>query len=142
MLALIQNTNTSTPSELGSRKNHLRLVPDIQEDSQVRADLRIVVTSVIGLIALVVLLLSLRTAQYNNSANVNVLGESNTFEVADGLVYTVAEGDSLWAIADHYSDGDPRELVYEISELNGGERIWPGQKLVVPVSVESFVVAK
>ena len=64
-----------------------------------------------------------------------VLGGSATAGTRPRTV-TVRSGDTLWAIAQRYSepDGDVRALVYEISELNGvsAGAIQPGQSLQVP----------
>lgn len=51
--------------------------------------------------------------------------------------YTVAPGDTLWAIATPHAKGrDVRELIYEIGQVNnlGSRPIQPGQVLVIPVS--------
>lgn len=49
---------------------------------------------------------------------------------------TVEAGDTLWTIAEEYSDGktDIRKLIYEISNLNNLEtsNISVGQKLLIP----------
>ena len=48
---------------------------------------------------------------------------------------TVAQGDSLWNIAQRLApDSDPRGVIQEIQQLNGlpGTLIHPGQVLVVP----------
>lgn len=48
----------------------------------------------------------------------------------------VSEGDSLWSLAQSYSEDreDVRKKVYEICELNGIENsvIFPGQQLMIP----------
>ncbi|MBD0330227.1 MAG: LysM peptidoglycan-binding domain-containing protein [Thermoleophilia bacterium] len=48
--------------------------------------------------------------------------------------YVVRSGDTLWAIADRFYAGDPREGVWRLREQNGLEDglIHPGQQLAVP----------
>jgi nucleoid-associated protein YgaU len=49
--------------------------------------------------------------------------------------YTVRPGDTLWSISSEYTDGDPRELIYEIEKLNDTTAdIRPGQVLKIPAS--------
>lgn len=55
---------------------------------------------------------------------------------APPLRYAVAPGDTLWAIADAHSDGDPRAMVGEIRQLNGLDDplIMTGQILLLPAT--------
>jgi len=47
-------------------------------------------------------------------------------------IHTVQNGETLWDIAVEY-EGDPRDAIYEIKEINGLENalIYPGQDLYV-----------
>jgi LysM repeat protein len=50
-------------------------------------------------------------------------------------IYTVQPNDTLWKIAEGYTDGDPRELIYQIKQLNNiGSVIQPGQELKIPAN--------
>jgi LysM repeat protein len=53
---------------------------------------------------------------------------------ADTAVHVVEPGDTLWGIASSTGEGDPRDLVVAIMQLNDldGSTIFPGQELVVP----------
>ena len=59
---------------------------------------------------------------------------------ADSVEYRVRSGDTLWDIAIERgpAEGDPREIVHRIQELNGldGAVIQPGQVLEIPVGGE------
>ena len=47
-------------------------------------------------------------------------------------IYIVAPGDTLWSIATAIdSDGDPRDTVDRLAQLNGGSSIYVGQRLVL-----------
>jgi nucleoid-associated protein YgaU len=50
--------------------------------------------------------------------------------------YVVQPGDTLWAIAEGISDGDPRDAVGAIEELNhlDGATIQAGQTLLLPAA--------
>ena len=50
------------------------------------------------------------------------------------IKYVVEGGDTLWTIASHYRpDADPREIVWEIQQVNGCTPvIYPGQTILVP----------
>lgn len=50
--------------------------------------------------------------------------------------YVVQPGDSLWVIAQRISDGDPRDTVGAIEDLNqlDGATIQAGQTLLLPAS--------
>ena len=50
---------------------------------------------------------------------------------------TVADGESLWSIAESVSpQGDPREVIAEIMRLNGldDSTVQPGQRLALPAN--------
>ena len=51
-----------------------------------------------------------------------------------GLAYRVKAGDTLWSIAVRHYDGDPRQGVWRLREVNGiqGSSLQPGQVLRVP----------
>lgn len=54
--------------------------------------------------------------------------------------HVVAEGETLWEIADQYSEGqDLRRVVAAIMKYNGLESpvIWPGQVLKIPPGLQS-----
>lgn len=49
--------------------------------------------------------------------------------------YIVHPGDTLWDIAEQYTNGaDPRELIYEIQVYNGiNADIRPGEEIKIPI---------
>ncbi len=47
--------------------------------------------------------------------------------------YTVQQGDTLWSIASSLTDGNLRNYVDELVDLNGGASIDIGQRLVLPI---------
>lgn len=53
---------------------------------------------------------------------------------------TVCEGDSIWSIADAYTDEseDIRKVIHNIRELNGLEDavVYPGDTLLIPLEVK------
>ena len=51
-------------------------------------------------------------------------------------VYAVQSGDTLWSIAAAHTDGDPRELVAQVRELNdlSTTLLQPGQTLLLPTT--------
>ena len=55
----------------------------------------------------------------------------------DVCEFTVSEGDSLWEIAEVYTDDsvDIREYIREIKELNGMEtaELMPGDVIIIPI---------
>lgn len=62
---------------------------------------------------------------------------------------TVHTGDTMWAIADHWTEQgeDVREVIYRICEANAlsNTNLQPGQKLLVPVRtqfVDQLMVAE
>jgi LysM repeat protein len=58
-------------------------------------------------------------------------------------VYIVQPGDTLWSIAHQYIDGDPRELIYYIQEINNVTPILQlGQELKIPVKKEDRINGK
>lgn len=63
----------------------------------------------------------------------DVDGDSKT----EYVTVVVSNGDTLWSIAERYSDGsmDIRQLIYEISKINGIEsgQIYAGQEISVPI---------
>ena len=47
-------------------------------------------------------------------------------------IYVVQSGDTLWSIAMTFdADGDPRDTVDRLAELNGGSNLYIGQRLVL-----------
>jgi len=47
-------------------------------------------------------------------------------------IYVVQSGDTLWSIAMRLdTDGDPRDTVDKLADLNGGSDLYIGQRLVV-----------
>jgi LysM repeat protein len=50
--------------------------------------------------------------------------------------YEVQSGDTLWSIADAYTEGDPRDLVAQIRQLNdlSTTMLQPGQTLLLPTT--------
>lgn len=61
----------------------------------------------------------------------------------DGLLkITVNEGDSLWQLAEEFSDEhmlSSKEFVQWVERNNGitGDRIYPGDELILPIALES-----
>jgi nucleoid-associated protein YgaU len=51
-----------------------------------------------------------------------------------GARHVVKPGDTLWEIASHHYDGDPRGAVWRIQERNGlrGSALVPGMTLYLP----------
>jgi len=53
--------------------------------------------------------------------------------VAHHRIYVVQAGDTLWSIATQLDPrGDPRVVVDELAAEVGGDRIVPGQRLLLP----------
>ena len=47
-------------------------------------------------------------------------------------IYIVAPGDTLWSIASAIdADGDPRDTIDRLADLNGGSSIYIGQRLIL-----------
>ncbi len=70
------------------------------------------------------------SAQPLNST-VNGVDVSLAFAQGDGF-YIVQSGDTLWSIASSLTDGNIRNYVHSLIELNGGASIDVGQRLIVP----------
>ncbi len=54
--------------------------------------------------------------------------------VADRVseVYVVQPGDTLWSVASQFdTDGDVRDTVHRLADLNGGSAITAGQRLLI-----------
>ncbi len=46
--------------------------------------------------------------------------------------YTVSEGETLWSLAEKYADGDPREWIYQVENLNGmTAEIYAGEQIII-----------
>lgn len=46
--------------------------------------------------------------------------------------YTVSEGETLWSLAEKYADGDPREWLYQVENLNGmTAEIYAGEQIII-----------
>jgi len=47
-------------------------------------------------------------------------------------IYVVQSGDTLWSIAMTFdADGDPRDTIDQLAELNGGSNLYIGQRLIL-----------
>ena len=47
-------------------------------------------------------------------------------------IYVVQSGDTLWSIAMSFdTDGDPRDTIDRLAELNGGSNLYIGQRLIL-----------
>lgn len=66
---------------------------------------------------------------------VGISGSVATSEAPRTLEYvTVNHGDSLWSLADQYSEGDPRDWIAEVVTLNAldSSTLIPGQQIALP----------
>lgn len=62
---------------------------------------------------------------------VNGIDVSQAFVQGEGF-YVVQSGDTLWSIASSLTDGNIRNFVHSLIEINGGASIDVGQRLIVP----------
>ncbi len=84
----------------------------------------------IGLVAVSVAFISLRSAQFNPpQVSQPTLGVVSA-QISQS--YLVQEGDSLWSIASNHVEGDPREMVAQLIALNGSAEIEVGQVVLIP----------
>jgi Tfp pilus assembly protein FimV len=63
--------------------------------------------------------------------SVNGVDVSLAFVQGEGF-YVVQPGDTLWSIASSLTNGNIRNYVHSLIELNGGASIDVGQRLIVP----------
>jgi len=88
---------------------------------------RFVIVSLIFLIVMSIIITSI-TGALMSEASTNI----------DQITYTVAQGDTLWSIANEYNylEKDIREVVFAIKKLNHKKNsmIIAGEQLVIPVS--------
>ena len=65
------------------------------------------------------------------------LNDASGDSIQEYMTIVVADGDTLWSIAEEYNDGsrDIRALIHEISVLNEikNAEISAGQELIIPV---------
>ena len=64
-------------------------------------------------------------------------GSPARLAVSDGeAVHVVQQGETLWVIASELAPGiDPRPLIDQLADRNGGSAIQVGQRLVIPSGV-------
>lgn len=65
-----------------------------------------------------------------------VQDDNNNYVYDNTTTYTVSTGDTLWDIAQDYSDNrhDTRQVVWEIEQLSGcSAELQPGQTLTIPL---------
>ena len=56
--------------------------------------------------------------------------------VTPGHPYTVRPGDTLWSVARAlHTDGDVRDVVDRLAEVNGADSLIAGQRLTIPVDI-------
>ena len=49
-----------------------------------------------------------------------------------GGTHTVQPGDTIWEIAIEHCNGNLENAIYQITRINGGALIHPGQKITLP----------
>jgi len=129
MLALVQTEKEESNRKIRMPRSHLRLVhSEISTKDVLGYELKVLIYSLVGLIAFLSMIVSLRAVQ----GSTTFPDEGASSVVADTFAYTVNPGETIWSIAKIYADDDPREIVYEVAELNGGEQISAGQTLHIP----------
>ncbi len=69
-------------------------------------------------------------------AGSNKSAATQSAKSAEFVTVTIAPGESLWSVAKALSDGDPRQLVDEIIDINGLKtaEIAVGSKVRVPIN--------
>lgn len=72
-------------------------------------------------------------------AGISFLASQGQQQSTEIVSVTVAQGESLWSLAEEFApeNQDPREWIYEVSNLNNLEssELTPGMQLNVPVAV-------
>lgn len=68
----------------------------------------------------------------SSSTQINGMDVSAAFAQGEGF-YVVQAGDTLWSIASSLTDGNLRQFVRTLTELNGGASIDVGQRLIIPI---------
>ena len=103
-----------TPNEVSSRQHRYAI----------RRVIAGIVLSIIGALVWTVLA---HVAGLNN----DIVG-ADISPNAPQEIYVVQSGDTLWSIAMTFdADGDPRDTIDRLAELNGGSNLYIGQRLVL-----------
>ncbi len=66
--------------------------------------------------------------------NVNAADNNESYKYKYFGAYTVMDGDSLWDIASEYSEGDYKDYIEEVKNINNltSDHIYAGEMLIIP----------
>ncbi len=144
MVALLHPQSTFTQSARPASPSHLRLVRGpaapkhpwvhwVQERPRRAAMWAVVGLAVIGSFLVLRSLQAVPASAYQSGAS-----SASVHSLAgDGeAVHVVQQGETLWAIASELAPGvDPRPLIDQLADRNGGSAIQVGQRLLVPADL-------
>jgi nucleoid-associated protein YgaU len=135
---------THSACSKGAKRNHLRLVQGGQTGSEStfghkvvesETSLALPITTVLKagiLVAVVIIGISLIQGSPSAVAESQPAPLSPQPALSEGRFYTVRSGETLWDIAKSLTDGDPRDVVENLAQINGSDNVWVGQKLFIP----------